>query len=233
MIRCTRKKQRQIGQAGFTIVETLIATVVFSSVLMVISYGVLRFTADYYHGVTSSAAQDAARSTLDTVTQAIQFSNTAPQMFDVAPAPAPAPPSYPSKYICTGSQVITATLGQMNDATATVAHQTMVSYPSSSCTYDSSDPRAHSLLGNHMRVTQFSVKSVGTQLWQVSVGVAYGSDDMFCYDTASCTENSPSMTATDFQNPDNLANLHCKPGSGNQYCSVSKLTATVAQRIGG
>src|SRR4051812_8577751 len=61
------------NQSGFTIIELLIATVIFALVLLVITTGVLQFTRQYYKGVISSHTQSAARAIADDVTRALQF----------------------------------------------------------------------------------------------------------------------------------------------------------------
>jgi len=46
-------------QSGFTLVELMIATMVFSVILLVITYGVVRFTNSYYKGLNSSTTNSA------------------------------------------------------------------------------------------------------------------------------------------------------------------------------
>src|SRR5262249_25193419 len=63
-------------QAGFTIVELMVATLVFSTILIVITYGVLSFTRAYYNGVTNSTTQDTARNIISTISQAVEFNGS-------------------------------------------------------------------------------------------------------------------------------------------------------------
>ncbi|HSX31885.1 MAG TPA: prepilin-type N-terminal cleavage/methylation domain-containing protein, partial [Candidatus Saccharimonadales bacterium] len=60
-------------QQGFTIIELLIATLIFSMVLLLVTVGIMQVTRVYYKGVTESNTQNAARSIVDSISQAIQF----------------------------------------------------------------------------------------------------------------------------------------------------------------
>jgi prepilin-type N-terminal cleavage/methylation domain-containing protein len=61
--------------SGFTIVELMISTLVFSVILLVVTFGIVHFTNSYYRGINGSTTQDTARTIVDSVTQAIQFSS--------------------------------------------------------------------------------------------------------------------------------------------------------------
>ena len=68
-----RRYRLATSQKGFTIVELLISSLVFSLVLLTVTIGVIQITRVYYKGITESTAQNAARDALDTISQAIQF----------------------------------------------------------------------------------------------------------------------------------------------------------------
>ena len=75
MIRLRRSKPaRRAASAGFTIIELLVATAVFSVILIVITSGIMLFTSNYYKGVNQSNTQAVARSIINNISQAIQFS---------------------------------------------------------------------------------------------------------------------------------------------------------------
>src|SRR5437667_5654433 len=59
--------------SGFTIIELMIATVIFSVVLLLITAGIMQVARVYYKGVTEANTQSTARSIVDTISQAIQF----------------------------------------------------------------------------------------------------------------------------------------------------------------
>ncbi len=66
-------KKTDVHERGFTIVELMIATLVFSVILTVVTMGVISFSNRYYKGVHASTTQNTTRNIMDTITQAIQF----------------------------------------------------------------------------------------------------------------------------------------------------------------
>src|SRR5690606_2255321 len=77
MISRTKRQQplhpKEGGSAGFTIVELLIATVVFSMVLLVCAFAILHVGRMYYKGMIISRTQDVSRKVIEDVAGAIQF----------------------------------------------------------------------------------------------------------------------------------------------------------------
>ena len=65
--------QKRAEQNGFTIIELLIATTVFSLILLISVAGILQISRMYYRGVTQSRTQETARSIIDEVGEAIRF----------------------------------------------------------------------------------------------------------------------------------------------------------------
>lgn len=61
------------SSAGFTIVELMIATTVFSVVLLLCTYGLVSIGRTYYKGVTTSRAQTTARSISDNIARSVQY----------------------------------------------------------------------------------------------------------------------------------------------------------------
>ena len=61
-------------QRGFTVVELMIATGVFSMLLVVILTAVTRIGRMYYKGLTTARTQEVARIVLDDIAQQIQYS---------------------------------------------------------------------------------------------------------------------------------------------------------------
>ncbi|HEX5456627.1 MAG TPA: prepilin-type N-terminal cleavage/methylation domain-containing protein, partial [Candidatus Saccharimonadales bacterium] len=61
---------------GFTILELMIATTVFSFVLLVASVGIIAIGRDYYKSLTSVKLQETTRSVVDDISSSLQFSQT-------------------------------------------------------------------------------------------------------------------------------------------------------------
>jgi len=68
-----RRNLLSTHQQGFTIIELMLATAVFSVVLLIATVAVITVTRSYVKGDVEAETQDAARSILTAVTQDIQF----------------------------------------------------------------------------------------------------------------------------------------------------------------
>jgi len=205
------------AQAGFTIVELMIATLVFSVILIAITVGVVTFTNDYYRGINSSTTQNVARNIIDTVSQAIQFNDA-----NVVPMPALSPTTY-----CIGSVQFDFVLSK---ELGTDTNHALWETPSSGCAAISPPiVTSKELLGPKMRLANFSINPVGLagNLYTIDVRVVYGDKDLLC---SPAVNGSCTSTAT--MSPANLArhDLTCKSQAGSQFCSASELTTTAQIR---
>lgn len=207
------------GASGFTIVELMIATMVFSIVLLVIAVGVLRFTNAYFKGINSSKTQAAARAVMSQVAQSIQFSKVV----------TPLARSGNTDGICVDNTLYSFVVGQQvtdvapNGAKHQGYHGLVVSNPGSCSVGITPNVPASSalpsgsreLLGQHMRLGALDVSPAG-KLYKIHVRVIYGDDDLL----------TPAVSAgTDW------ANEVCSGATGEQFCAVSDLTTTVEQRL--
>src|SRR3546814_319417 len=96
-------------QSGFTIIELMIATMVFSVLLLVAATTVDRFTKNFQKGLTETNTQNVARSVIDNISQTVQFEGT--------PNPLASPPDNLSfTGYCIGSTKYSYVLGdQLED----------------------------------------------------------------------------------------------------------------------
>ena len=67
------KKNTDSNSKGFTIIELLIATVVFSAILLVLTQVVIRLSGTYYHGVIQNQTLNVAKNITNNIVQQIQF----------------------------------------------------------------------------------------------------------------------------------------------------------------
>jgi len=219
-ITCRFAKAR--AMAGFTIIELLVATLVFSVVMLIIAIGVMQFNHAYYAGITQSNTQNTARAIVENISQAIQFSGE--QVSSQITA------SGSEMGLCIGNDRYSYRLGwQLVDGTPNTAnHQTdhaLVMDTPGNCSgmsaQDFSKPLANGsteLLSTNMRISNLSVTPLAgsDNLYKIDVRVVYGDDDLL---------RSPSgggPTASD---------VVCQAGSGSQFCAVSELSTVVQRRI--
>lgn len=206
----------QAKQGGFTIIELLIATAVFSVVLLVITEGIIQFNRVYYGGITQSQTQNAARNILENISQAIQFSGGT-----VTPTPGTNPTK--SYRFCVGSTRYRYKLGHelSNSPTGSQTHHALLmDTPNGGCknsgtvaSINTAGATGTELLSPNMRLSRLSVTEIGTtNSWIVDVKVVYGDDDLFSHPTRS--------------------NAVCHFGwAGAQFCAASELSTTVEQRV--
>ena len=200
-------------ESGFTIVELMIATLVFSVILTVITVGVMSFTNRYYKGANVSTTQNATQSMLDTITQAIQFGSAIVQ-----------PTSATTNYFCAGGYAFTYDKGVLYTGSQTGFYMAPMG---STCAPTTTGGKQ--LLGTNMRITNLSVVNIDASehLYSVSMTVAFGANDLLCSPAQGNCYGSAGMTT--FWP---VADVRCKTTTGSQFCAVSTLTTTVEQRIG-
>jgi prepilin-type N-terminal cleavage/methylation domain-containing protein len=223
-----RKDKQQLVQRaikGFTIIELLISTVVFSMVLLVVAVGVMQFNRAYYGGITQSNTQNVARAILENVSQAIQFSGNAVTAND---GNSNTPGS--TYYFCAGGTQYRYLLGwQLSDNPSAALHQTyhalVIDNPNGGCdnaggiaSINTASVSGTELLGVNMRLSHLSVTQVSGRpnMYKVEVRVVYGSDDLL----KSPSNGGP--TAPD---------VACQTGAGSQFCAMSDLTTVVQKRV--
>jgi hypothetical protein len=192
----------------------MIATMVFSVVLLLVSTGILQIARVYYKGVTEANTQNTARNIIDTISQAIQFSGG--EVIGTAGSPAPS-----TDYaFCVGSQQFTYRLGWQvesaggNPADNQIRH-VLVQRSAADCTPQdlaSGSVDGRDLMNEHMRLSNLVVSNIGPNLYKVEVRVLYGDNDLL---------NNPT-------GPD----ATCKSErAGTQFCATAQLSTIVVKRV--
>lgn len=225
-----RQQILQRHRAGFTIIELLIATLIFSMVILLITIGVLSFTRAYYKGVNQSTTQNATRLILEDIAQSIQFSGG-----DVQPN---LTSNNGSDAFCIGNKRYSYIKGkQLTDETPLAVTQTkyaLVSEKLNDCAggaaRDLSDAAGMDaciaaktcteLLRPMMRLSNISIAptpATSTDVYRVTIRIVYGDDDLL----VNAVPVTPAST-----------DARCATGiSGVQYCAQAELTTIVKKRI--
>lgn len=212
------------AQAGFTILELLVATTVFAVILLVVAVGVIRFTDSYYKGITSSKTQTTTRAVTAEISQSIQFGKNVSFLS-----------SSGVSGICIDNTLYSYKLGQqVTDIAPFAAHQSyhgLIATVGGDCTggipaaiitalnappTGSLPSGSRELLGQHMRLGALTVAPAGN-LYTIRVKVIYGDDDLL-YPLV--------FGGTVWSNE--ICNGQV---AGAQFCAVSDLSTTVEQRL--
>ncbi len=186
---------------GFTLLELLISTTVFSVILLLCTFGLVQVGRNYYRGATITRTQNVSRSVMSTLTQSIQFSGsdatgTLPAVGTLA-VPPPADGTF-----CIGSLGYTYKLyTKVGDTSADYALKT------SECLNGTpSTTKQTELLGKGMSLRTFTIEKSG-DYYTITLLIAYADSDLL--------------------NADGL----CKGGAGSQFCATSSLKTTVHRRL--
>lgn len=198
-------------EKGFTLVELLIATAVFSLVLVVFLSAFIRISQLFYKGVTMTAAQESARNVVQDIADDLQFFQQQP----VAPAGA--------NYFCIGSHRYSWNLGvQVASGTYGVAREQI---PSSTCPSTTSQPvpvgtsNYEELLDPGMQVNKLSLSSCTNGQCVISIHlVSYGSDNSVLI--------SPSGLTPAYQANDAVCS---GPATSSEFCATADYQSTVLQ----
>lgn len=209
---------------GFTIAELMIATAVFGIILLVIATAILQLSRVYYKGINETRVQTTARSIVDTISQAIQFSG------GVVTA-SPASPTPGSSYaFCIGNKQYSYTLGYQLSDTPSVnqTYHALVAKDAAGCTgalaaqnVRASGVTGRELLAPKMRLAKLEIIPTSTSYYTINLRIVYGDDDLL-YSPSNPTD------ATGYRRSD----AQCKAQQqGTQFCAVSEITAAVTKRV--
>lgn len=200
------------NQSGFTIVELLIATAVLSIVLLIATLTITGISDLFFKGFNQSRIQNDARNITNEVAQHLQLSDgylTATNTSD---------PTRPVVSYCIDttrySALVNYQIGSNSNQSLHVLWRDTVASGScsalSAATMNTATPTAGGveLIAPSSRLTAFSI--AGTSPFTISVGVAYGDDDLL-----------------------HLAGLNttCNSGTGSQFCATASLTTAVSPRV--
>ncbi len=192
---------------GFTIIELMIATTVFATILMVCMTGIILLGKNYYKGIIMSRTQNTARSVMDTITQSIQYSSASPIPL-VAGAPGTGTvvsAGDASGVFCVGKKRFTYNKGI--NATTAAGALIMDELPlNGNCTASTTGKE---LLSQNMRLQEFQILKNGEN-YDIHLVIMSG---------------DPALA-----DPPNTGNL-CAIGSGSQFCASARLETSVRRRI--
>jgi prepilin-type N-terminal cleavage/methylation domain-containing protein len=186
---------------GFTIIELMMATLVFSLILLLLTTGMIQMGRMYYKGLATSKTQDVARNILATVTRDIQFSGGTVDVFGS---------THPDT-VCIGSRRYQR---QLNTEVGGVVHGLVVDSPAVAGACAGNGTMAgEELLGERMQllaldITRVPASNPASNLFQVTLKVAYGPADLV--DASGCKATRP---------------------DASQFCAVSQLSTVVQKRI--
>ncbi len=212
------------SKSGFTIIELLIASLVFSTILLVVTYSLLQIGRIYYKGITGSKTQQVARNIMDDISHTIQFSSATPSSPDITNLPTVAGAT---GRFCVGDIRYTFILDrQLVDSSPNTDQSVhvLVRDNSPGCTANRNLGNAvtgsdQELMDTRMRVSKLTIQSVNanTHLWRITLTVISG-------------DGGATGVLRD-SNSDGLYDSCQNVNAGSQFCAVSTLSTVVQQRL--
>lgn len=163
----SRNKRLDCTQQGFTVVELMVASIVFSVILLLIAGTIVRFTNNFQKGVVDSSTQTVARNIVDTIAQAIQ---TGDEVDDNTPY---------GYCIGTTAYIMRLNVQLDGDPTKFALKEKRGAGIGCDGEPDAASSEGQELLGQGMRLAYFEIEELpGTDLQEVFVTVAYGDNDI-------------------------------------------------------
>lgn len=229
-------------QNGFTIIELMVATVVFSFILLIFNMGVIKIYNIYYKGQTQTKTQDTARAVLDSLAQDIQFGGK------TIPTPSNTKAKNANRVICVDNIRYTYKMG-LKLLDNNISHAIVRDVASAASTPAYCDtgtvisnfnfaplvPSAVELLVPNMRVALLQLTQPDPinkpTIYNIHIRLIYGDDDLLCSPShGDCSSGGSGYNTDLFYTflPDDLG---CKSTAGSQFCAVADLTTTVDKRV--
>jgi len=231
------KRAKPADQAGFTIVELMIATAVLSTILLLVTIVMISIGNLYYKGLSQSRIQNNARSIAEELSQRIELTtNQLPVEVTSSTAPTDG-----EKAVCFGDirysyvlykQIGTATKHVLwRDETASGCNPVPLNV-------DKPSAGGTELITAHSRLTALDISV--SEPTTITVGVAYGDDDLLCDDGALTPQVdcnfvgvSNHMTLVMNNSQPLVGKFKCKGKIGDQFCATSQLRIIASRRLTG
>jgi type II secretory pathway pseudopilin PulG len=220
MYRTLLKVKKVQKSGGFTVIELLIATTVFSVVLLIFLISFLRIGQLFYKGVSITNTQETARSVIQDMTDDMQFSNVTPQ---IDPA---------GNYFCIGNHRYAINKGfQVGSAPGYgILREDLANCPplTGSAFAKPPDPsKGTELLGPGMQVNELTASQFSTDL---SPGAIYITIHLVFYgdDKSVLTSSDPAYAGKEWKAPDAVCTGN---EQSTQFCAVADYRTTILQGL--
>lgn len=189
-------------QNGFTIVELLIATSVFSVILLIMASGLLYIGKVYYRTVAQNKVQEASRSIIEDISRTIQFSGMSVSFDPIDPM---------TKKLCAGNTIFLGHINQQVNASALQSGLTRTDGTCSALTPGGDELVPEGMFLHKLEIREHASSSsweIELQLVSLPEGEIIPGSDLFDESTGTC-----------------------KGGPGAEFCATSSLKTTVKKRL--
>ncbi len=202
-----------MNQKGFTVIELMIATSVFATVLVICTVALLQIGRTYYKGITTTRTQETAREIIEEVAQAVQYGSGQPEPLSAGSSLGYCIGGKRYSYRLDWEVSDTPDISQNQSRHALVADELTCSGlpPQAVAPSPPAAPSGREQINTRMRLGRFDVQPIGPtgNLYKITVRVVSGDNDLLTSD-----------------------HLHCaSQRTGGQFCAVSELSTVVEKRV--
>lgn len=207
---------KKITNKGFTIVEVLIASLVFSALLLLCMEGIVRIAKVYVKNSSINQANEFSKSFSGDITQQIKYG--------AEPKFTPGNPSF----LCVSDSGYKI---EFNKSQEDSAQNPVVKIEDVGCTlYNNSSNYSVgaynpvNIAPNNIRILKFNLTNTGltNPVWVVNMRVAIGAKDLLV-DSSNKPLTDPSSDPTE---------ALCKPGiAGSEFCAVIGISTAATRRM--
>lgn len=208
---------KKVNKKGFTIVELMIASSIFSVMLLVVLGAVIYLGRLYYKGITISNTLQTTRSVVDLATESVQYSGEPYRLLAAGSG-------WDGAY-CTGGKKFSFRLNtQLVDSSPGSGQATQVLVLSEDEVCNTVVPSGantdRELLKENMRILSFELTPVSGDLTNINFGVAYGGDPS----DPTVDPNTFNYTAGQISS--------CKDSDqGSAFCAISYLSTSALRKV--
>lgn len=230
---------------GFTIIELMIATVIFALVMLVFLSGIVQVTRAYYKGITHSKTQEAARVLMSEVTDAIKLSGSS----IIVSNPSNLGPEIPATSagtnsglgsFCAGNRKYTYALDRKTDSGVSADHANKLirnAFVSKNQICSSTMPPVLTDLTNAINTTNGDRSLLGDnmRLTGLRISQVVPASDVPMKEAAQLWQVEISVAYGDTDLLDytfESGRVTCKPNTGAEFCSIVELSTIVTRRVG-
>lgn len=199
---------KRLSNKGFTIVELLIASMVFATVLLICMDGITRIAKAYIKNTSVSKTNEFVKSFSNDIAQQIKYSSFIPTTSSTSGG----------YKICVNSIAYKITFNTTTNAILKKTDTNCGNFITNSTFFDSGSENFAPVGG---RVLKFSV-TPSNNIWKVNIKIALAEPDLLV-DSSNRQYNSPGY---------DYATAKCRsPLSGNEFCSIIELNTSVSRRM--
>jgi prepilin-type N-terminal cleavage/methylation domain-containing protein len=215
---------KKLPQKGFTIIELLIATAVFSLVLVIFLTALVRISQLFYKGVSLTNTQEATRNVIQTISDDIQFSNESP--------------AYYGDYFCIGGHRYTLSkgvqVGSGDPADYGIVRESMNTCKSPFTAPPTGEPvntaSAEKLLDPGMQLNNLTIDpDTVTGSVRLKILVVYYGSDKGVFSSPTASHNDPNDVDYDaYKAIDAQCTGHA---NSSQFCATADYETTILQNF--